>query len=636
MRIDHLDCGTDCPTGGLLSDKRMPNPAPEPPPVPAPRDVAYPGLLLLQVDATDLDRKIFRVRQTIPVSAGGPLTLLYPKWLPGYHSPQAPIELLAGLRLTANGELLDWKRHPVEVHAFTVDVPEGSSEIVAEFEFLSPTDASQGTMVVTANLLTLQWNAVLLYPAGHFSRNIMVRPSLTLPDRWSFGCALEGKATRGNEVAFDPTRLDVLVDSPLFAGRHHRRLSLDDHGDVRLHLVADSPELLEASGEQVELHHRVIEQADLLFGGRPFDHFDILAALTGELADIGVEHHRSCEVITAPDYFSRWNENLTNRTTIPHEFAHAWNGKYRRGSDSWTPTFERPIRNSLLWVYEGQTQYWTFVLTARSGLWSAELTREAIALCAATQDIRTGGRWRPMCDTTRDPIIAARNPLPWPSWQRSEDYYLEGALIWLDVDTRLRELTGETRSLDDFARSFFSAPSAGVETSTYDFDDVVNCLEELAPFDWRGLLNERLLGREEKAPLDGIVRGGYRLVYREKPSSYSASLEAASGSIDLGFSLGLKVSTKGAISEVIWEGPAYQAGLTSGPRIVRVNEGEFSADALKHAVAASAGGPPVALEIESGKTRRTVEIDYAGGLRFPHLAPIAGARPRLDEILAPA
>jgi predicted metalloprotease with PDZ domain len=240
-----------------------------------------------------------------------------------------------------------------------------------------------------------------------------------------------------------------------------------------------------------------------------------------------------------------------------------------------------------------------------------------------------------MSDTTRDPIIAARNPLPWPSWQRSEDYYLEGALVWLDIDTRLRELSGESRSLDDFARTFFSAPSACVETSTYDFDDVVQCLMQLAPFDWRSFLNEKVERRSEAAPLDGIVRGGYRLVYRDEPSSYSASLESASGTVDLGFSLGIKVK-EGSISEVIWESPAFHAGLAPGTKIIRVNETEYSAAELKDAVARTAGGIPVTAEVESGKTRRTVTIDYSGGHRFPHLERVIGTRPRLDEILTPA
>ncbi|MET3713692.1 putative metalloprotease with PDZ domain [Sphingomonas trueperi] len=600
-----------------------------------PKDVPYPGTIILDVDARDVERRIFRVRETIPVAQAGELTLLFPQWLPGYHAPQAPIELFAGLVLEAGGQDLRWRRHPVNVHAFLVDVPEGVDAIEARFQFLSPTDPAQGRVVVGPDLLMLQWNTVLLYPAGHFSRRIQVAPSLLLPHGWQHGCAMEVVAGCDDDcVGFPPVSLDVLVDSPVIAGRHFRRVALDDQARVHLAMVADAPDQLDATKEQIAPHRALIEEADRLFGTRPFDRYEVLFALSETIDSIGVEHHRSCEAATLPGYFTDWDESFSRRDTIPHEFVHSWNGKHRRGADSWTPSFYRPIGNSLMWVYEGQTQYWDRVLCARSGLWAAEHALGALALTAATHEVRAGSRWRPMSDTTRDPIIAARAPLPWPSWQRSEDYYSEGALVWLDVDTRIRELSGETRSLDDFARAFFGADQPGDwSTRTYVFEDVVAALEQLAPFDWGGFFAARIGGKHEGAPLAGIDRGGYRLVYRDEPSAYWANAEKVAGNLNLTFSLGLTVAADGAVGEVLWEGPAFAMGLTAGSTLLAVQGEPFSLEVLREAVGACRG--PLEVQLRTGKRERSVVIANCSGHRYPHLEPVEGATRRMDDILRP-
>ena len=614
----------------------LPQPAPEPAAVDLPQDIGYPGRIHLHVDATDIVRRIFRVREVIPVASAGTMTLLFPKWLPGYHAPQAPIELFAGLRLKSGGQALGWKRHPVDVHAFSFEVPEGVDTVEAEFQFLSPTNPPQGRVVVGAELLSLQWNTVLLYPSGYFARRIEVEASLDLPVGWQCASALHATTMDGGRIAFEPTTLDVLVDSPVFAGRHFRRVALDEREEVHLAMVADSPEFLEASAEQIEPHRAVIAEADALFGARHFDRYEILFALSDEIGAIGVEHHRSCEAATLPGYFRDWDGTFSRRDTIPHEYVHSWNGKHRRGAESWTPSFHRPIRNSLMWVYEGQTQYWDRVLCARSGLWSADHALQAFAVTAATHQVRAGSRWRPTSDTTRDPIIAARAPLPWPSWQRSEDYYSEGSLIWMDVDTRLRELSGDTRSLDDFARSFFGGGREGSwTTSTYTFDDVVACLGDIAAFDWKRFFIKKLEGKHAGAPLAGIDRGGYRLVYRAEPSAYWANTEKVSGNINLLFSLGLSVANGGTLQEVLWEGPAFAAGLTAGSEILDVNGVPFSPDQIKSVVGETSNGSPVRIRVRDGKHERLVEIACSTGHRYPHLEALTGTRPRLLEILAP-
>jgi predicted metalloprotease with PDZ domain len=614
--------------------EQLPQPLPDPPSVPEPNDVPYCGTLRLMVDATDVARRIFRARVIVPVAGAGPMILLYPKWLPGFHSPQAPIELLAGLEISVDGTDLRWIRHPVTVNAFQIDVPEGATSIEASFQFLSPTEATHGRVLVTKDLLMMPWNTVIIYPAGHFARRIEVQASLTLPEGWEFASALEQETRQGATIHFKQASLDMLVDSPVMAGRYFRTLNLDDRGEVRLNVAADRPELLEISTEHIEPHRAVVAQCDKLFGCRHFPHYDVLLALSDQLSSAGIEHHHSCEAVSLPNYFTDWVSLFPRRDTFPHEYVHSWNGKHRRGADSWSPCFEKPIRNSLMWVYEGQTEYWSKVLAARSGLWTVEQTLGALAQTAATYDVRPGSRWRPMIDTTRDPIIAARNPLPWKSWQRSEDYYSEGALLWLDVDTRIRELTSDARSLDDFAAAFFGPAEGGRFTRTYVFQDVVDALADIAPFDWQGLFEELITETRTGAPLAGLERGGYRLVYRDEPNTYAAGLEALSGICDLSFSIGLTTNNQGKISDVLWEGPAFAQEIISGASILAVNGRKFSLDVLKEATASTASRDPLRLMIESSKKVSEVALEYDGGLRFPHLQRLDATPKRLDQILA--
>lgn len=600
--------------------------------VPEPKDAPYGGPLRLAVDARDVTRGIFRVHQSIPVAGPGTLVLLYPKWLPGFHAPVAPIELLAGLSLSAAGRVLAWRRHPTDVYAFSVDVPEGVMEIEAQFQFLSPTDPAQGRVICTPDLLLLPWNTVLLYPAGHAARRIMVEAQLMLPHDWLASCALRGRCQDDATIAYERTSLDVLVDSPVLAGRHVRRIAFDDR--VVLTIAADQPHQLSATEAQVAAHRAVVQEADLLFGSRPFDRFEMLLALSDGLTAAGVEHHRSFEAVSTADYFARWEAQLVRRDTVPHEYLHSWNGKHRRGAGACSSSFEQPMRNDLLWVYEGQTQYWTFVMAARSGLWSRDQTLGALAATAARYDIRPGSRWRPTIDTTRDPIIAARSPLPWTSWQRSEDYYAEGALLWLDIDTRLRAMTHDQRSLDDFARAFFGGADGDWSTRPYSLDDVVLALDEIAPFDWRGFLDAQLCAPHDRAPLEGLERGGYRLAYLEDANEYQRCQEAVSGQADLTHTLGLVVANDGRVADVLWDGAAFRAGLTVGACIVGVGERCFAPDGLRRAVA-DARGSRVLLTVRRGNAIRRVGVDVESGLRFPHLLPVGREPARLDSILAP-
>lgn len=379
--------------------------------VPAPKDVPYPGTLAIQVDATDVAHRIFRVQETLPVRPG-PLTLLYPRWLPGTHSPSGPISKLAGLVVTAQGRVLPWRRDPLDVYAFHVEVPQGATVATVAFQYLSPQNPREGRVVMTPEMLDLQWTANTLYPAGYDARRILTQASVTFPAGWQFGTALEEASRTGATVTFKPITYNDLVDSPIYAGKYFTRLDLDPGATKPVHLdiVADAPEDLAITPAQLQAHRALVQQMDKLYGARHFDHYDFLLSLSRKMGGEGLEHHRCSEDGVGPDYFTAWNKRVMERSLLPHEFNHSWDGKYRRPADLWTPNFNVPMQDSLLWVYEGQTMFWGFVMPARAGLWTQEQARDMLAMLAATYDKGRPGlaSWRTVQDTTNDPIIAQR------------------------------------------------------------------------------------------------------------------------------------------------------------------------------------------------------------------------------------
>nr|WP_047169799.1 M61 family metallopeptidase [Sphingomonas sp. Y57] len=624
------------PAPATAIELSLPQPLPIERQVPAARDIAYPGTIELTVDATDVARGVFRVREQIPVSGAGKLYLLYPQWLPGNHAPRGPIDDIANLVITANGRPLAWKRDPVDVYAIQVDVPEGARSIALSFDYVSPTASSQGRVVMTGDMLSLQWNLTAFYPAGYYTRRIMVAPSAILPAGWGYGTALESAASRvAGTVAFQPVNFETLVDSPLLAGRHFRQIQLSPK--VRLNVAADHPDELQASAAQIDAHRRLVEQAVKLFGAEHYDHYDFLLSISDRLGGIGLEHQRSSENGVATGYFTRWEEQTARHNLLPHEYVHSWNGKYRRGADLYTPDYSVPMRNSLLWVYEGQTQYWGYVLQARSGLVSPDDTLAYLAMAAAQLDGRPGRQWRPLIDTTNDPIIAARRPQPWTSLQRSEDYYNEGMLVWLDVDMQIRALTGGRRSLDDFARAFFGMRDGDWGTLTYTFDDVVATLNGIALHDWSGFLRARVEQARPRAPLDWIARGGYQLVYSSKPTNFWRIEERRRKVADFSYSLGLVIdSGDRRIEQVIWDSPAFAAGLTNSDNIVALDGESFDGGKLAERIDdAATTRKPIELLVRRGDQYRTVAIPYYGGNRYPRLDRTGSGPAWLDVLLKP-
>ncbi|WEN15805.1 M61 family peptidase [Rhodanobacter sp. AS-Z3] len=590
--------------------------------VPAPQDVPYQGTLKVSVDATDLAHRIFRVHEVIPAQPGA-LTLLYPQWLPGNHSPSGPIDKLAGLVVTANGKTLTWKRDTLNVYAFHVDVPDGASSVEVSFQFLSPQNMRQGRVVMTPEMLNLQWNANTLYPAGYFSKRIMAETSVTFPAGWQFGTALEVASRDGDTVHFKPIAYNDLVDSPIYAGKYFKRIDLDPGAKTPVHLniVADAAKYLEITPEQIKVHQNLVQQMYKMYGAHHYNHYDFLLSLSDKMSGNGLEHHRSSENGVGTGYFTEWKKNALRRDLLAHEFNHSWDGKYRRGADLTTPNFNVPMQDSLLWVYEGQTQFWGYVMAARSGLWKEDQARDMLAYVAATYDKGRPGlaSWRNVQDTTNDPIIAQRAPLPYRNYQSSEDYYSAGQMIWLDVDAKLRDLSKGKHSIDDFGKAFFGMDSGQWAVNTYTFEDVVKTLNTLQPFDWSSFLRTRLDGHGSL--IGGIEGHGWKLEYTDKPSDAAKAMEAMRHSADLTYSLGLSVGKDGSIGDVLWDGPAFKAGIAPSMTVVAVNGRDYDADALKDAVTASATDKslPIELLVKNFDQYQTIRLDYHDGLKYPHL-----------------
>lgn len=599
---------------------------------PMPKDVPYPGgTIRLEVDASDTTQRIFRVKETIPVAQAGPLTLLMPEWLPGNHAPRGQIEKLTGLTITANGQPVAWKRDPLNVYAFQIEVPQGATEVVAQFQFLSATQGNQGRVVVTPKMLNIQWESVSLYPAGYYTRQIPIQATVTYPPGWQAATALRGTKS-GNAVAYETIDYEALQDSPVFAGRYFKPVDLGSN--VTLNIVADDADELEFKPDQIARHRKLVAEAGKLFGAFHFDHYDFLLAITDEMGGIGLEHHRSSENQVEPGYFKSWDkgEALLDRNLLPHEFTHSWDGKFRRPDLLWTPDFNVPMQDNLLWVYEGQTQFWGYVLGARSGLFTKQETLDAYAHIAAKLDTAVGRQWRPMEDTTHDPIISARRPKGWPSWQRSEDYYNEGLMIWLEADAIIAKATRGKKGLDDFAKAFFGINPGDWGQVVYNRGDVIKTLNDIAPYDWAGFFQKYVDSPTRETPKGGFILGGYNLVYGEEPGAYTKAAEGANKMTDQSFGLGAIVKNDGEVTAVIWDSAAFKAGLTVGAKIVAVNGDEFSGDVWKAAIKAR---QPIQIILKQDKYYRTLTLDYSGGLRYPRLEKTGGGDGSLDRLLQP-
>jgi len=614
-----------------------------PPAIVAPSDTPYPGIISLLVDVTNTTDRVLNVHETIPVK-GHDLTLLYPEWLPGTHSPSNPVSELAGLVVTANGKRVPWVRDSVNMYAFHIEVPKQATTLDIDFQNLAALDSKRSR--ISAKFADVIWNSVLLYPAGYFSRDIKFEVGVRLPEAWKFACSLEVKSQNGNLVQFKETTLNTLVDSPLYAGINFKRLDISTGADnpVYLDVFADKPADLEITPEELQYHKNLVIEAQKLFNSHHYDRYDFLFSVSDTVGGKGLEHHQSSEDGSPANYFTDWGAGVGGRALLPHEYVHSWNGKFRRPADLWTPNFNVPMRNDLLWVYEGLTDYYGNVLAARSGMRTAEQGRDVFAQIAAAFEIIPGRTWRSLDDTTNGPIISRFSPGAWPSWQRSFDYYPESDLIWLDADTKIRELSDGKKSLDDFAKPFFGIDNGSYITVPYTFDDIVKALNSVQPYDWAGFFRTRVYEVNPNVPEDGFTRGGYRLVYNDNEPEWLKKAESVRGvsfATSLGFSMksesGGGPSLPGSLDNVSWNGLAFKAGITPDMQLQAVNDQKYTAAGLREAIlAAEKSREPIKLLLKRGDEFVTVSLDYHGGMRYPHLERVETTPDRLDAILAPA
>jgi len=575
------------------------------------------------VDASDAPRKIFHARMTIPVSPG-PLTLVYPKWIPGEHGPTGPIVNLAGLRLEVDGRELAWRRDARDMFAFHTEIPAGASRLDVTLDYLSPAAPGGFSTNPSARLAVIDWHLFLLYPKGSDIHQTLVRPTLRLPSGWRWGGALSGRTVRPGEIAFEPVSLALLIDTPIVIGAHYRRIELAGTADGLpphvMDLVADSEWALEIPPPRLSAYRQLVREARALFGAMPYPRYHFLVALSDHISHFGLEHHQTSNNQVPERFFVDDDVHRRLADLLPHEFVHVWCGKTRRPQGLVTADYQQEMVTDLLWVYEGLTQYYGLVLAVRSGLLSMEEGRQLLAAYADGLNHQTGRRWRPLQDTATAAQILYTAPTEWANWRRGVDFYPEGALLWLEADVLIRRLTDGQRSLDDVARDFFGAgigSDGRIFVKPYTVEDLYAALHKVAPYDWPGFFTARLLEKRPQAPMEGLIEGGWELRYTEAPNPFA--LPASDDVLPLPASLGMIVKDDGLILDVGRETPADRSGLGPGMKIVAVNGRRFSREVFLRALASAREDRPIQLLVENDEFFATHELRYAEGVRFPHL-----------------
>jgi predicted metalloprotease with PDZ domain len=592
----------------------------------------------LSVDATEAPRKMFHARLRIPANPGT-LTLYYPKWIPGEHAPDGPINDLAGLKFTASGQTLKWRRDLLDGWTINVEVPTGQNEVLADLDFLSPATFAGGFSAgssATDKLVIISWNQVLLYPKGWKAEDITFSASLKLPRGWKYATALPGAHEVENDLHFSPAPLTTLIDSPVLAGEFLKAVPLSSgtNPPAEIDVAADSAAALEPPQEVWDHLKNLVAQAGALFGTYHYRDYHFLYTLSDHVAHFGLEHHESDDSRVGERGLIDESERKLDAALLPHEYVHSWNGKYRRPEDLATPDYQQAMKTDLLWTYEGLTEYLGNVLAARSGLWTPDQCREFLALSAATLDHLPGRTWRNLQDTADAAPQLYFAPRSWYSWRRGVDFYEEDDFNWLWVDVIIRQQTKDKKSIDDFCKLFHGGQGGVPALKAYTFDDIVNALNQIAPYDWRGFWTERLTNHGPGAPLGGVEGSGWKLVYDETPSDFERSEERSENQIDEAFSVGLVLKDDGEVSDTVEGMPAAKAGLGPGMKIVAVNGRKFSADVLHDAIKTAKGGSdPIELLVENMEYFKIFKLDYHDGEKYPHLVRDESKPDLLGEII---
>jgi len=599
---------------------------------------ATPPTVTISVDATHAPRKILHASLKIPATPGD-LTLYYPKWIPGEHAPDGPVIDLTGLFFKAGNQALKWRRDLLDGWTIHVEVPAGVSQVDAELDYVSPANLEGGFTAgssATEKLTVISWNQVLLYPKGWKSDDINYTASLKLPEGWKFGTPLPVTSRDGNEIHFATVSLTTLVDSPVIAGEFLKVVPLAQDPPTEMDIAADSAAALDAPQEVWDHYKSLVDQAQKLFGAHHYRDYHFLYTLSDHVAHFGLEHHESDDSRVDERALVDEGARKLSAGLLPHEYVHSWNGKYRRPYDLATPDYQEPMKDDLLWMYEGLTNYLGFVLTARSGLLTAEQDRDDLAITAASLDHLPGRQWRNLQDTADAAPQLYFAPEAWYSWRRGTDFYSEDTLNWLWVDVIIHQQSKGQKSIDDFCHLFHGAPSGGPALKTYNFDDVVNALNQIVPYDWRAFWTERLTNHGPGAPLGGIEGSGWKLTYDDNPSDLLNTMAGIYHVVPAAYALGLSLRDDGDAVDTVEGEVAAKAGIGPGMKVVAVNGRKFSPDVFRDAVKASkASSVPIELLVENDEYYKTFKLDHHGGEMYPHLVRDESKPDLLSDIMKP-
>lgn len=576
--------------------------------------------ITLTVDATDVARRLLHADLSIPVRPG-PLKLLYPRWpIPSYQLPMATLNNIVGLRIATNGRTLNWRRDPADLFSFLVEVPPDAPTLTVSMDVVVPVERSD-LNAATPNVLVLDWNTVVLYPVGADAAGI--RPRLRLPEGWSHASALGDSGLKNGSVQFSQTSLTTLIDSPVLAGRYLEFVEISPRYGPRvfIHVAAESPGATRLSDRWQSWIRRMVAEAGIVYDGYPFPSYHFLLALSDGWGNDGLEHRRSCDIRMSLDGLQGESNRLAYGYLIPHEFTHAWNGKFRIPAGMNTLDLQRTQTTELLWVYEGLTRYLNWVLAARSGLFTPAEARDYLAFVAAQMDHRPGREWRSLQDTAIAGQILNDAPTQWQSVRRGVDYYDEALLIWLEADVMIRRGSKRSRSLDDFCRLFLrpASPNAGPEP--YTFNNLISLLNRVQPLNWQGFFSTRLdaTGRVE-ATFDGVNLSGWNVVYTSVANVIQKARAAVDGVVDDRFNTGLLVDRSGGVLDVVRDSPAWKAGMGPYMKVVAVDGKAWDAS-LDQIVFAS----PVVLRVQNGSVTFQASIAGRKNGANPHLVANSNA-----------
>jgi predicted metalloprotease with PDZ domain len=609
----------------------------------APEKTVEKTPIQITADLTDAPRKLYHAEVDLPVTEG-PVTLTTPKWIPGNHRPTGPADQITGVVFTINGQPIEWRRDDVDLYEFHVTIPKGVTTLHAHLDCIVTARVSQ-------KIAVLEWEKLLLYPAHLPVKEIPIQASLKVPAGWGVGTALQPDGASawpvpaaGSTTRFAATTVEQLEDSPIIAGQYFREFALAPTVTPKhyIDVAADAPEDSNLRPAALAEIANLVREADALYASHHYNVYHFLLTVSDVTGGEGLEHGQSSDNGVGEKDFSDEVHQLPVSDLLSHEFTHSWNGKYRRPVGLYQPDFATAQQGPLLWVYEGMTEYLGDVLAARSGLRTQAQYRDILAMSAAGLDYTPGREWRPTEDTAVAASILRGGNRAWSNWRRGQDYYMEGELVWLDADTLIRKTTGNKKSLDDFQKIFLAkGGNTGPLIVPYTFDELVADLNQVMPYDWAKFLHDRVDKINPRADLAGIEQGGYKLVYKDKPSAAERMVAASEGrrggGVDCWYSLGMRIhAADGMVSDVRWNGPVDKAKIAPGAKVLAVNGRVFSGDALKEAIRAAKGtSEPIHLIVQMETYVNNVDVDYHDGERYPALERVEGTPAYLDDITKP-